>query len=79
MKTMTRSTLILMAILLAAATAATAATAFAGQKKKPIVLIELQVADSVNDVSQAMLRIKTGNVRRYLRPPVNFSPGFKRN
>lgn len=64
MNTMKPTTLVLIAIVLAVATAATAATAFAGAKKKHVVNIEEQVADSVQGTSQAMLRLKSGHVRR---------------
>ena len=56
MKTMTRTAMVVMAVVLAVATAATAATAFAGDKKR--LLIEEQVADSVQATSEAMLRLK---------------------
>lgn len=64
MKTMKPTTLVLIAIVLAVATAATAATAFAGAKKKHVVNIEEQIANSVQGTSQAMLRLKSGHVRR---------------
>ena len=53
---MTRKTMVIMALVLAAATAATAATAFAGSKKH--ILVERQVANSVDQVSQSMLQLR---------------------
>ena len=65
---MTRRAMVIVALVLAMAAAATAATAFAGPKKKRI-LIEEQVAHSVQDVSQAMLQLKTRALRKIHRQP----------
>ncbi len=45
MMSMSRNAMLLMALMLAAATVATAATAFAGSKK-PVVQVQYQVADA---------------------------------
>ncbi|MBI2719937.1 MAG: hypothetical protein HY245_09785 [Rhizobiales bacterium] len=67
---MTRKAMVMMAIVLAVATAATAATAMADSRKKRLP-IESQVADTIQQSSEAIqqLKIKTLNKERR-RPPV---------
>lgn len=56
MMAMTKKAMIVMALVLVAATAATAATAFAGDKTRR--LTERQVVDSVNLSAQKMLQLR---------------------
>ena len=56
--TATRNMMLLMALVLAAATLATAAVGFAGPKKKKPLAVTGQVADSVQITSQRILRLK---------------------
>jgi hypothetical protein len=71
MKSMTRKALVLMVVILAVATATTAATAFAGTKKKRIMVHE-QVSDAIQVGSLAMLRLKMRAIRVQRRPAVAF-------
>ena len=65
---MTRRALILMAVVLAAATAATAATAFAGSKHRR-VLVQEQVAEAIQANSLAMLRLRIKAMRLHRQWP----------
>ena len=69
---MTRKAMVLMALVLAVATAATAAAAFAEPVKKHFP-IERQVANSVDQVSQAMLQLRVQGIVKNYRPN-NFTP-----
>jgi hypothetical protein len=65
MKPRTQAVLLLMAVILAAATAT---AALAAPKKKRLPPVEQQISDTVQDTSQAMLRLKVK------RPPIDVAP-----
>jgi hypothetical protein len=63
---MSRKSMLFMALILALATAATAATAFAGTKKKLPEIVQQQVVDAVHGASDAARNAKVRMLR--IRP-----------
>jgi beta-lactam-binding protein with PASTA domain len=69
---MSRKSMLFMALILALATAATAATAFAGTKKKLPEIVQQQVVDAVTSASDAARNAKVRMLR--IRPNTAGAP-----
>jgi hypothetical protein len=72
---MTRNAVLLMALMLVAATAASTAAAFAEPKKEQSPRVDQVVAESVQQTSEALLllRLKTARPYQPNRPTTTFS------